>query len=104
MKRFESTLQLVPDKEINIKKKQDKEYKLMGSFFVWKGMKLFSVNLKTLEVKKENVTTEVILSLAGKAIHKNKVIFNPDCKYLLALNETSARRKAVKIIKKAYSI
>jgi hypothetical protein len=104
MERFESPLQLVPDQEINIRKKQDKEYRLMGSFFIWKGMKLFSVNLKTLEVKKEKVTTEVILSLAGDAIHKNKVFFNPDCKYLLALNEKSARRKAVKIIKQAYSI
>jgi hypothetical protein len=104
MERFESPLQLIPDKEINIKKKQDKEYKLIGSFSLWKGMKLFSVNLKTLEVKKEKIKVNVMISLAGDIIHKNEVIFNPDCKYLLAINEANALRKAVKIIKQAYSI
>jgi hypothetical protein len=102
MKEFESPLPIVPDQEMRIR--MQKEYRLIGTFRIWKSMKLWSVNLKTLEVKEEKINREALIDIARMVIFKSKVIHNPECKYLLALNERNAIRKSVQILKSIYKM
>lgn len=103
MKEFEP-LSIFPDQELRIQIKQKQEYKLIGSFKIWRGMKLYSVNLKTLEVKDEKISRQAIIDVTQDVIYRSRVNYNPDCKYLLALNEENAIRKSVMILKKIYSL
>ena len=104
MKEFESPLQIVPDQELRIQTKQHKEYRLVGTFKIWRGMKLYSINLKTLEVTEEKISREAIIDITRDVIYRSRVNYNPDCKYLLAINESNAIRKSVQVLKKIYSL
>ena len=104
MEGFEGPLPLIPDQEIRIQQRQKQEYRHIGTFKIWRGMKLYSVNLKTLEVKEEKINRQALIDITKDVIYKSKVIYNPDCKYLLAINESNALRKSVIILKKLYSL
>lgn len=86
--------------EIQQKKQQKKEYKLIASAKHRKGMTLFSVNTVTGEIKPAEYQVENILSWEqalliskGHGSITRKVVIEKDCIYVEALNEKNLRKK-----------
>lgn len=85
---------IVPDDKIEIVKQKQQEYKMVGSLSVPKGMKLFSFNTETCEIKEVVAEHTVMLDIKSKKpIAKHKAYHDPRCAYVLAINYTNAYRK-----------
>jgi len=84
---------------IHQKKDQKQEYKLIGSLLLKRGLKLWSYNQTTGELKPAEIVRKVMIGYNGKEKKSNKVQFSPDCLYLQALN----RKNAIKKINKYYA-
>ena len=81
--------------EIQVKKKQEIDYVLLGSLRPHKGHKLFECNLLTglikeaeYEAKKDTIKYNQISYVESK-----KLIIHPDCIYIPALNLKNAKKK-----------
>lgn len=93
MKEFE---QLSPKIEAHEKEKKKSEIRFVGSLKKpHKGMKLFSFNSNSFELK-EAVIIKSIKYVRGEAIKTNKVEKQKDCVYFYALNKKSALKKLKK--------
>lgn len=85
--------------EIQAKKKQRQEYKLIGSMSHRAGHILFSINTITGEIKQAEYQKEPIITWEqAKMINEGvgiprKVIIEPNCVYIEALNEENALKK-----------
>ena len=85
--------------EIQAKKKQRLEYKLIGSMSHRAGHILFSINTITGEIKQAEYQKEPIITWEqAKMINEGvgiprKVIIEPNCVYIEALNEENALKK-----------
>lgn len=91
--------------EIQQKKKQQKEHKLIGSIRHHPGLTLFSVNIKTEEVKpaefvKESLITwnQAVMQSKGKGNITRKIVVEKDCIYIEALNKGNALKKYRKLL------
>lgn len=93
--------------EIQQKKQQKKEQKMIGSIRHRKGMTLFSINSVTGVVKPAEYVKESTITLeqALKLLHSEgnttrRVFVEKDCIYIEALNKENALKKYKKLLKK----
>ena len=76
---------------------QRKEYKFIGSQKAQRGHILFSINLKTFEIKPAIITSKSAMNIVSKKMeHKNEVKIEPDCYYIQALNKKNVIKKLIK--------
>lgn len=87
--------------KIEIQRKQQQEYKLLGSIRKVKGHILFEFNRETKELNpaKFQVENTIIIKdrndlIGGK---KYKVVVNQNCFYIQALNKKNATKKLIKL-------
>lgn len=94
MKEIELTAKTAADKakmEVQVQQRKQVEYQLLGSLKPKNGHTIWEVNTETgaifpAEYKKE-------AAVFGAKIPPKKLIVNPDCVYIPALNEENAKRK-----------
>lgn len=85
--------------EVQVKKRQRQEYRLIGSMNHKSGHTLFSINTKTGEVKPaEFMTDDVITWEKAVNVYRGgsipmKVLVEKDCVYIEALNKENAMKK-----------
>lgn len=87
-----------PKTEVEAKKKQKQEFKLIGQTRFKPGLQLFSFNIKTYELKKAVFVEEktVLFTDVKNNVQKKKVRIEKDCVYFQALNMKNAVKKIVK--------
>ena len=95
---------LTPKTVIEIQAEQQKEYKLIGSIHVPRGLKLFEVNIDTnelVEVKRSPIVTADYQAAKEHAKEiadsRSKAMFNPKAIYVIALNKSNAYKKLWKM-------
>jgi len=69
------------------------EYKLFGRMKYKKGLKLFSLNIETGDIKEVEIIRQVMIDTEGKERYKMRVNYDPKCLYRQALNMKNAERK-----------
>ena len=98
MKELETHFKLGNKTELNVKKQQEIEHLLIGSIeprighFVWE-LNEETGDIKKAEYKKDTVT---FACLEGYHVPPKKLIINPDCIYIPALNAENAKKKYLK--------
>lgn len=78
---------------IEIKTPVKQEYKFVGSIQKIPGLRLYSYNTITGDIKLVKVQQEVMLDIHGKTTHKIKALDDPKLLYVQALNLKNAARK-----------
>ena len=84
--------------EIHGEAKQKQEFKFLGTIRLKPGLKLYSLNTKTIELKEVEVKKTKDVNFNGEEVKNDHALYNPDCIYFQALNQTNAERKASKVI------
>jgi hypothetical protein len=94
-------LKIIPDNkdEIRIVKEQEKEYKFIGSLILKPGHSIFKYNELTWEITLPEINRQIAVKLDGKPIKKQKILFEPNCIYIAALNKRNAERKIKKLLR-----
>ena len=82
--------------EINVKKKQEIEYVLEGTIKPQTGHFVWELNEETGEVKKAEYKRDTISFNAFTKQEPEKLVVNPDCIYIPALNIENAKKKYLK--------
>jgi hypothetical protein len=91
--------------EIQAKKQQETEYKLIGSLKKIKGLTLWEFDYSNMTLKKATIVkSEAVNFETKKAIEKDKVFFNPKSYYFQNHCYRTAAKKANKIIFAAIGI
>jgi hypothetical protein len=84
--------------EVGVKNQQ--EYKYKGSVRLRRGMKIYSFNPETTELKEVELTGKVIVDLKGSPHKKLQTTYNPKCWYIQAINYKNAQRKVDKALQR----
>lgn len=86
---------LLPQTEMRIQEKKKHEFKYIGSQRKVPGHTLFSLNLKTGEIKKADIQKcNDVDFRTGMPVHRDKIVVEPHCVYRQALN----RKNFIKIL------
>jgi hypothetical protein len=86
--------------EAHAETEQEKFYRLIGSINLKPGLKLYALNLETLELGKPAIVKKKMVDFEGMKVVNDKTTFDPKCRYFQALNDRNAKRKAWKMIEK----
>jgi hypothetical protein len=101
MEEFTKPLKITPDQEIRIQKQQKQEFKLLGSFVLRPGLRVYSLNTKTGIVEEVKLEKKVTINIkTGKPEMRTSVFTNAYLIYLQCLNKKIAIKKFIKIIGK----
>jgi len=91
---------------VEIQAEQQKEYKLIGTMNIPRGMKLFAFNTETMELKEVHRTkidtanfTDVVQHKKDISQRKTRATFDAKSVYIIALNKKNALRKLLKKVK-----
>jgi len=87
--------------EINVKKQQEIEYLLEGTIKPKKGHFVWEINEGTGDIKKAQYKKDTIVAFSNEYV-KEKLIINPDCIYIPALNIKNAKSKYLKNKEQSY--
>ena len=91
--------------EIEILDKQKHEFKMIGRERKVPGHTLFSLNLKTGEIKKAPIEHSKDVDFKTREpVYKNRIVIEPDCIYRQALNKKNFIKRLVRegiLIKKS---
>lgn len=91
--------------EIEILDKQKHEFKMIGRERKVPGHTLFSLNLKTGEIKKAPIEHSKDVDFKTREpVYKNRIVIEPDCIYRQALNRKNFIKRLVRegiLIKKS---
>lgn len=79
--------------EISVQKKQEVEYILEGTISPRKGHKVFEVNELTGECKEASYKSDTAAFNIRVKLPPKKMVVNPDCVYIPALNSDNAKKK-----------
>jgi len=82
--------------EINVKKQQEIEHLLQGSIVPKKGHFVWEVNEETGVIKKAEYKCDTVGYHSMVKKQPDKLIVNPDCVYIPALNPENAKKKYLK--------
>jgi hypothetical protein len=83
---------------------QKMEYKKIGSMILKTGMKLWAYNPSAGTVEEVHIDRKsAACDFNGNAIKNGKVLYDPMCIYIQALNRKNAERKARKMLEKIFS-
>lgn len=72
--------------EIEILDKQQHEYKFIGRQRKVPGHTMWSLNIKTMEIKKAPVEHAKAVDFTGSPTHSDRIVVEPNCVYRQALN------------------
>lgn len=97
MKQLEGALPTKPEVEIQAEKKQ--EYKFIGSIVLNKGMKLYSLNTETFEIKEVEIKRDKLVDISKKDVTKSTAQHDPRLVYIKAINFKNAKKKAEKMLR-----
>jgi hypothetical protein len=96
MHQLETPLKLIPDTKIEAEAKQ--EYKFIGSMNLKRGMRLFSFNVKTLEIKEVILERKAVIDTKMQVHKSSRANYDHQCRYIQASNFDNAAWKAIKFI------
>lgn len=91
-------INLQPKTAIEIRADAEQHYKFVGSIKLIKGLKLWQLNVKTLELSEVEITKKAAIRFDKKEVSAKKAQFNPDCIYVQALNRANAEKKIIKLV------
>lgn len=94
MNEFESPLQIRPDTQLVAD--MYKEYTIKQKIDVERGLILFGVNLMTGEAKRVNIKSTLLLTFSKERLATHKAVYDPSLIYIWAINEKTAKRKALR--------
>lgn len=90
---------------VEIQAEQQKEYKLIGSINVPRGMKLFAFNTESYELKEVHRTpidtanfTDVVQHKKDIAQKKTRATFDAKAIYIIAINKKNANKKLARMM------
>lgn len=98
MPYFDESLKPKISQEIITEAQQ--EYKLIGSFKLTPGLKLYKLNLSTLEYKEVTITKTLAIDIKGQPVKNSKTNFEANCIYFQSLNLKNAKKHAMKELEK----
>lgn len=93
MKELEIHLKLGNKTEINVKKQQEIEYLLEGTIKPRIGHFVWEINEESGEIKKADYKCDTVSLLGNLKVPAEKLVINPDCIYIPALNAENAKKK-----------
>lgn len=93
MKELETHLKLGNKTEINIKKQQEIEYILEGTIKPRIGHFVWEVNEESGVIKRADYKRDTISLTNSLKLPSEKLVINPDCVYIPALNAENAKKK-----------
>ena len=98
MKELETHLKLGKQNNIqlNVKKKQEIEYVLKGTIKPQTGHFVWELNEETGEIKKAEYKCDTIGYSYSIKVQNEKLVVNPNCVYIPALNAANAKKKYLK--------
>jgi len=79
--------------EMNVKKQQEIEYVLEGTIKPKRGHYVWELNEETGEIKKAQYKRDTVAFNVFTETPPEKLIVNPDCIYIPALNAENAKKK-----------
>jgi len=82
--------------ELNVKKKQEIEHVLEGNITPKKGHFVWELNEESGEVKKASYKADTVAFNANAEVRSEKLVKNPTCIYIPALNKKNAIAKYLK--------
>jgi hypothetical protein len=102
MRELEKPLEkLTPEIEVNQEKREETNFRLVGSLLVLPGHKLFGVNMDTLEVTIAAIEYPTVKMNKDMTVTaKKKVFYSPNIYYTSALNKENALKHYIRTLKK----
>lgn len=99
MKEVEN-YKLLPDTELHSPVQQKKRFNHLGGTTIHKGMKIWEINVVTMQIKEAEIKNIQVLSPDKKLINRKALITKPGFVYAPAINKTNAIKKAKNLIAK----
>ena len=93
MKELETHLKIENQNrvELNVKKKQEIEYTLLGKIKPKKGHFIWEINEETGEIKKAQFKRNTAVAFSA-SLPPEELVIQPDCIYIPALNVANAKK------------
>jgi len=88
--------------ELNVKKQQEIEHIFEGTIKPKRGHFVWEINEETGEIKKAQYKQDTVAFNVHTELPNEKLVINPDCVYIPALNAESAKKKYLKNNSQSY--
>lgn len=92
--------QIKPKIQHEQKAEVKQEYKFLGSIRLKRGMKLYKLDLKTMEYSEVKIKEKVAINMEGKPVTTKEATYHNNCIYFQALNMKNAKKHAMKELEK----